>query len=313
MSRNGSGTYSLPAGNPVVTGTTISSTTMNSTLSDIASALTGSLAADGQTPLTGNLPAGGFKITNLAAGTTNGDSVRYQQVGAVALLQGCAASGANTDITSLGAHTSGAINGTTIPTSKTLLVSTDIGVSVQGYDADTVTTAPGTSGNVLTSNGSAWTSAAPASQKVLIQQVSTVTSTLATGTTALPLDDTIPQNTEGDERLSVTITPTSATNILIIRVLALVGNSANVTVSAALFQDSTAGALIAGCGQVGAASVAGQVSLFYTMVAGTTSATTFKVRIGATSGTTVFNGIGSGTQLFGGVASSYIQVEEVTP
>lgn len=285
---------------------------MNSTLSDIATALTGSLAADGQTPLTGNLPMGGFKLTGLAAGTTNGDSVRYQQVGAVALLQGCAASGANTDITSLAAHTSGAINSTTIPTSKTLVVTTDIGVSVQAYDAATVTTAPGTSGNVLTSNGSAWTSAAPASQKVFVQQVSTIVSSTSSGTTAIPFDDTIPQNTEGDERMTLSITPTSATNKLIIRVVVQATNSANVTCSAALFQDSTAGALAAACGQVGASTVAGQITLFYSMLAGTTSATTFKVRVGSASGTTYFNGTSAG-RLFGGVACSSIQIEEVTP
>jgi hypothetical protein len=45
--RNGSGTYNLTAGNPVVTGTTISSTWANTTLNDIANALTGSVAADG--------------------------------------------------------------------------------------------------------------------------------------------------------------------------------------------------------------------------------------------------------------------------
>jgi hypothetical protein len=55
MSRNGSGVYNLPAGNPVVSGTTISTTWANNTMNDIASALTGSLAADGQTPATGNL------------------------------------------------------------------------------------------------------------------------------------------------------------------------------------------------------------------------------------------------------------------
>lgn len=55
MSRNGSGTYTLPAGNPVVTGTTISSTWANTTLSDIQNALTQSIAADGQTPITGAL------------------------------------------------------------------------------------------------------------------------------------------------------------------------------------------------------------------------------------------------------------------
>jgi hypothetical protein len=66
MSRNGSGTYSLPAGNPVVTGTTISSTWANTTLTDIANALTGSLATDGQTTATGNLNMGTNRIVNTA-------------------------------------------------------------------------------------------------------------------------------------------------------------------------------------------------------------------------------------------------------
>ena len=74
MSRNGSGTYSLPAGNPVVTGTTISSTWANTTLTDIANALTGSLAADGQTTASGNLNMGTNRITN-AADPTNAQDV----------------------------------------------------------------------------------------------------------------------------------------------------------------------------------------------------------------------------------------------
>ena len=67
MSRNGTGTYSLPAGNPVVTGTTISTTWANTTLTDLATAMTGSVAADGQTPITGALQMGGNDISN--AGT----------------------------------------------------------------------------------------------------------------------------------------------------------------------------------------------------------------------------------------------------
>jgi len=77
MSRNGSGTYNLPAGNPVVTGTTISSTWANNTLSDIANSLTQSIAADGQTTITGPLVGldntitfGGTGQINLPIGTT---------------------------------------------------------------------------------------------------------------------------------------------------------------------------------------------------------------------------------------------------
>jgi len=77
MSRNGSGTYTLPSGNPVVTGTTISSTWANNTLTDIATALSGSIAADGQTPITGSLIGtsgtvtfGGTGQTKIPSGTT---------------------------------------------------------------------------------------------------------------------------------------------------------------------------------------------------------------------------------------------------
>lgn len=121
MSRNGSGTYNLPAGNPVVTGTTITSTWANSTLSDIGNALTGSVASDGQTPMSGSLNMGNNQITNMADPTTSQSAATkaYVDAGASAYLLkasnlsdvpvpatartnlSAAKSGANSDITSL--------------------------------------------------------------------------------------------------------------------------------------------------------------------------------------------------------------------
>lgn len=65
MPRNGSGSYSLPEA-PFVPLTTISSAAMNSDLSDIGTALTGSLARDGQGGMTAVLPLNttGFTYTN---------------------------------------------------------------------------------------------------------------------------------------------------------------------------------------------------------------------------------------------------------
>ena len=80
MPFNGTGTYTLPSGNPVVTGTTISSTTTNNTNSDIATALTNCLTRDGQSTPSADLPMNAKKLTGLAAGASNGDSVRYEQV-----------------------------------------------------------------------------------------------------------------------------------------------------------------------------------------------------------------------------------------
>jgi len=55
MSRNGSGTYTLPSGNPVVSGTLIESSWANTTLSDLASAMTDSLSRSGQGGMTAAL------------------------------------------------------------------------------------------------------------------------------------------------------------------------------------------------------------------------------------------------------------------
>jgi hypothetical protein len=72
-----SGTYSPPAGQPVVTGTTISSTVFNTLVADIGNELTNSIPRDGTAPPTANVPMGNYKLTGLAAGTVAGDSVRY--------------------------------------------------------------------------------------------------------------------------------------------------------------------------------------------------------------------------------------------
>lgn len=80
MARNGSGTYVLPSGNPVVTGTSITSNWANTTLSDVATALTGSVASDGQTPMTGALQMGNNKITGLANGTLPTDAATVNQI-----------------------------------------------------------------------------------------------------------------------------------------------------------------------------------------------------------------------------------------
>jgi hypothetical protein len=80
MARNGSGTYTLPAGNPVVTGTTISSTWANNTLNDLGNAMTASLAYDGQTTPVANLPMGGYLHTGVANATARTNYAAAGQV-----------------------------------------------------------------------------------------------------------------------------------------------------------------------------------------------------------------------------------------
>lgn len=96
MARDGTGTYNLPAGQPVVTGTTISSTTHNALASDLATALTSSLAKDGQTTPTANLPMGTFKHTNVASASALTDYASASQVGNSTLTNLSSVAGTNT-------------------------------------------------------------------------------------------------------------------------------------------------------------------------------------------------------------------------
>ena len=102
MSRNGSGIYSLATGNPVTTGTTISSTWANSTLTDIASALTTSIASDGQTVISANIPMNSKKLTGLAAPTVAGDALSFGAVATISTLTTTADASINTLTVGLG-------------------------------------------------------------------------------------------------------------------------------------------------------------------------------------------------------------------
>lgn len=181
--------------------------------------------------------------------------------------------------------------------------------------------APGTSGFFLKTQGASanpvW--AAASSSSVVVQVKNTETGAVATGTTTIPIDDTIPQNNEGDEYMTLSITPTNSSNKLKIEVVAVCNTSSittGITMIGALFQDSTANSLAAvwtSAVPVGGGVVVSPIVFTHTMTAGTTSATTFKFRCGASgAGTTTFNGFGA-ARFFGGVMASSITITEYTP
>jgi len=147
----------------------------------------------------------------------------------------------------------------------------------------------------------------------VIQVVNFQTNAMATGTTVIPNDDTIPQITEGNEYMTLAITPTSAANKLKIEITSYLSNSVSNWLISALFQDSTANALAAVVTHKGIATTTEVVSFTHTMTSGTTSSTTFRVRLaGQDAGTTTFNGSGAGRRM-GGVAASSITITEYTP
>jgi len=98
MPRNGSGTYTRPQSD-YIPGTTILATSVNSDLNDMGQALTASLARDGQTTPTANLPMGGFRHTNIANGASRNEYAALGQVQDGAFLWGGTAGGTANAIT----------------------------------------------------------------------------------------------------------------------------------------------------------------------------------------------------------------------
>src|SRR6266702_3084643 len=81
---------------------------------------------------------------------------------------------------------------------------------------------------------------------ITLQTVYAELTTFTSGVTNMAAGvDTIPQNTDGTQLLTVSITPKLSTSKLLIRVMMPATNSAIVNMWAGIFQDSTAAALAA--------------------------------------------------------------------
>ena len=125
--------------------------------------------------------------------------------------------------------------------------------------------------------------------------------------TATTRDNDIPQIGEGALAMTLAITPTSATNKLKIDVVAMM-SAAGTYYVASLFQDATAGALACGVDEVDANDLVG-VTFTHYMTAGTTSETTFTVRISSNSTDAALNGVDAGS-FYGGTLASSITITE---
>lgn len=149
----------------------------------------------------------------------------------------------------------------------------------------------------------------------LVQRVYATYTTQTNTSTTVPNDTSIPQNTEGAETVTGSITPTNASNIIRVTCRAPVSGNAAGFVVLALFVDSTADAL-AVTGAACQNNVLGTGVLVYEVVAGSTSARTYKLRVGpdASTLTTAYINRTSGTALYGGaVVYHSMIIEEITP
>ena len=157
------------------------------------------------------------------------------------------------------------------------------------------------------------TSALGSTGKVL-QVVKSTTSSVITCGTTIPWDDTIPQITEGNEVLTVTITPLSATSTIYLKFDASGSASGAVTNSAtaAIFKDSTANAIYATQLHFwNAINYGNKFVASYSEASGGTTARTYRIRIGADTPTIYINANGSGTRRYGGVSIAQFEAWEV--
>jgi hypothetical protein len=143
-----------------------------------------------------------------------------------------------------------------------------------------------------------------------VQKVVSRDSAAASGSTATPHDDTIPQNTEGNQFMTKAITPTSAANFLEIDISVMISIDPAAWGTTALFQDSTAGALTARDVHHSVNGNGKPHAIKHIMSAQTASSTTFNVRSGSASGATCyFNGTAG--RMLGGVNYSSLIIQEL--
>lgn len=142
----------------------------------------------------------------------------------------------------------------------------------------------------------------------IVQETNVLNGTVATGTTTIPLDDTVPQVGEGNLYLTNVITPTSLCNHLRHRVDATFSHSAGTQLIMSMFRDGAANALAA---SVGICSTgASRYSMDHHEYISGVAATSYTMRAGSpTAGTTTFNGAGGAQYFATRLNSQYIITE----
>jgi len=145
-------------------------------------------------------------------------------------------------------------------------------------------------------------------QGKVLQHVIVTSSTAASTTNNIPQDSTIPQNTEGAEIMTLSITPKSTTSRLIVKAGGFGGGS-NTRWSIALFKDSTANAIAVAAQATQVSGVGCTLSVVYSEISGSLTARTFKLRFGGDA-TAYFNQ-NKNLNTFGSIAKGFIDIEEV--
>jgi hypothetical protein len=323
MPRSG-GNYTLP--NTISNGQALDATPVQGNFADIATALSASVAKDGQTLPTANLPMGGFKHTGVASASARTEYASAAQVQDGALCWLGSVSGADTITAAATPAITGYVAGQAF---RFVAAGANTGaatLNVDGVAAADLTKRGAValeagdipSGAVVTVvyDGTRFQLVAVAAATRRVVQIVEATPIVAPDSTTagIPNDNTIPQISEGKALISATITPTSGTSRLRVHCHFVGSSGAAGAIVAALFQDSTANALAVSTETFQASNQPQILTLVHEFEAGTTSTTTLAVRYGpATSGTAYLNRTAANTQLYGGAVGCYLTITEYSP
>jgi hypothetical protein len=146
-----------------------------------------------------------------------------------------------------------------------------------------------------------------------VQMVKASSVTPANTNAIIPADNTIPQIGEGTELITLAITPKNAANTLIVEFYCpIVGNTTNNISTFALFRDAGADALTAATTFVPGVGNPVAIQLKYYVIAGSTAATTFRIRYGTNANSVFVLTSANGVVTFGGVPQLNLTITEVT-
>ena len=186
---------------------------------------------------------------------------------------------------------------------------------IQGQSGTTVTVPTGhtvaiTDADRLTIAGTAVKAGALGK---IVQVVNGTSAAIANGTTIIPKDDTIPQNTEGVEFMTQAITPTNASNkLLIVHEGRYALSISTAQFAVCLFQDSNANSLVSNMFIERGSDNITHGGFTHYMTAGTTSSTTFKVRAGSTANAaTIYWNSNSGGRHYGATCVGTLTIMEI--
>jgi hypothetical protein len=144
----------------------------------------------------------------------------------------------------------------------------------------------------------------------VLQVIQSQTAALINLSTLIPTDNTIPQSNEGAEILTATITPSGSSSKILVFANVFVSMSPANWSCAAIFQDAGVNALSATSNFQATNTAASNLQLVHMLIAGSTAATTIRLRVGPNSGTACVNG-SAGYGIFGGVGNTTLTLMEI--